>query len=280
MIKGARRIKDLIKNKARGDSAKAQALQRHYAMERLLERISVSDYRDNFILKGGMLVSSMVGLEQRSTMDIDATLTGKTLSSESALSIVREIASISLDDDMSFKVGDSHEIMKDSEYGGVQIPIDAHLGRMKIKLKIDISTGDAITPSKIAFEYPLMLEDRKIEIWAYNLETVLAEKAETIIVRGLFNTRMRDFYDIYMLMTAYDPIDEAIFQEAIRATAANRGHEETLSRAGEVIERLSRSNELMEQWGRYLDRSPFVAEIEWDEIIFSLRSLFALGNLV
>lgn len=91
---------------------------------------------------------------------------------------------------------------------------------------------------------------------------------------------MRDFYDIYMLMTAYDPIDEAIFQEAIRATAANRGHEETLSRAGEVIERLSRSNELMEQWGRYLDRSPFVAEIEWDEIIFSLRSLFALGNLV
>lgn len=115
MIKGARRIKDLIKNKARGDSAKAQALQRHYAMERLLERISVSDYRDNFILKGGMLVSSMVGLEQRSTMDIDATLTGKTLSSESALSIVREIASISLDDDMSFKVGDSHEIMKDSE---------------------------------------------------------------------------------------------------------------------------------------------------------------------
>lgn len=181
MIKGARRVKDLIKNKARGDSAKAQALQRHYAMERLLERISVSDYRDNFILKGGMLVSSMVGLEQRSTMDIDATLTGKTLSSESALSIVREIASISLDD-MSFKVGDLHEIMKDSEYGEVQIPIDAHLGRMKIKLKIDISTGDAITPSKIAFEYPLMLEDRKIEIWAYNLETVLAEKAETIIV--------------------------------------------------------------------------------------------------
>ena len=175
MIKNPRRVKDLIRNKAQGDSTKAQTLQRHYAMERLLERISVSRYRDNFILKGGMLVSSMIGIDQRSTMDVDATITGQTLSPENALSIIGEIAAIKLGDDMMFEVGDSREIMKDSEYGGVQIPITAYLGRMEIKLKIDI--------------------------WAYNLETVLAEKTETIIVRGVLNTRMRDFYDIFMLTT-------------------------------------------------------------------------------
>lgn len=193
VIKNPRRVKDLIRNKAQGDSTKAQTLQRHYAMERFLERISVSRYRDNFILKGGMLVSSMIGIDQRSTMDVDATMTGQTLSPANALRIVGEIAAIELDDDMTFEVGDPREIMKDAEYEGVQIPIRAYLGRMEIKLKIDISTGDAITPSKIAFQFPLMLEDRKIDIWAYNLETVLAEKAETVIVRGVLNTRHARF---------------------------------------------------------------------------------------
>lgn len=280
MIKNPRRVKDLIKNKAQGDSAKAQVLQRHYAMERLLERISVSRYRDNFILKGGMLISSMIGIDQRSTMDVDTTMTGQTLSPENALSIIEEIAGIELDDDMAFEVGDSREIMKDSEYGGVQIPISAHLGRMEIKLKIDISTGDAITPSKVAFQFPLMLEDRKIDIWAYNLETVLAEKAETIIVRGVLNTRMRDFYDIFMLSAVYDPIDAATFRDAIRATAANRGHSELLLRAGDAIARIENSSEMSGQWQRYLASNPFVVEAKWNDVISSVKELLALGELI
>lgn len=280
MIKNPRRVKDLIRNKAQGDSTKAQTLQRHYAMERLLERISVSRYRDNLILKGGMLVSSMIGIDQRSTMDVDATMTGQTLSPENALSIIGEIAAIELDDDMTFEVGDSREIMKDAEYGGVQIPIRAYLGRMEIKLKIDISTGDAITPSKIAFQFPLMLEDRKIDIWAYNLETVLAEKAETVIVRGVLNTRMRDFYDIFMLTTVYDPINAPVFHDAIRATAANRGHSEHLLRAGDAMDRIERSSELSAQWQRYLAGNPFAVEAKWDDVVSSVRELLVLGELI
>ena len=280
MIKNPRRIKDLIRNKAQGDSTKAQTLQRHYAMERLLERISVSRYRDNFILKGGMLVSSMIGIDQRSTMDVDATMTGQTLSPKNALKIVSEIAAIELDDDMTFEVGDSREIMKNSEYGGVQIPIRAYIGRMEIKLKIDISSGDAITPSKVAFQFPLMLEDRKIDIWAYNLETVLAEKAETVIVRGVLNTRMRDFYDIFMLTTVYDPIDAAIFRDAIRATAANRGHSEYLPRAGEAMSQIERSSDLSEQWQRYLVGNPFAVEAKWDDVVLSVRGLLSTGELI
>ncbi|MEQ3363929.1 nucleotidyl transferase AbiEii/AbiGii toxin family protein [Raoultibacter massiliensis] len=249
-------------------------------MERLLERISVSRYRDNFILKGGMLVSSMIGIDQRSTMDVDATMTGQTLSPKNALKIVSEIAAIELDDDMTFEVGDSREIMKNSEYGGVQIPIRAYLGRMEIKLKIDISTGDAITPSKVAFQFPLMLEDRKIDIWAYNLETVLAEKAETVIVRGVLNTRMRDFYDIFMLTTVYDPIDAAIFRDAIRATAANRGHSEYLPRAGEAMSQIERSSDLSEQWQRYLVGNPFAVEAKWDDVVLSVRGLLSTGELI
>ena len=267
MIKSPRRVKDLIKNKAQGNSAKAQTLQRHYAMERLLERISVSRYRDNFILKGGMLVSSMIGVDQRSTMDVDATMTGQALSPENALSIIKEIAAIELDDDMAFVVGDAREIMKDSEYGGVQVPVNASLGRMEIKLKIDISTGDAITPSKVAFRFPLMLEDRKIDIWAYNLETVLAEKAETVVVRSALNTRMRDFYDIFMLLAIYNPIDAAIFRDAIRATAANRGHSDHLLRAEDAMDRIENSSELSEQWQRYLAGNPFAVEAKWGELI-------------
>lgn len=170
--------------------------------------------------------------------------------------------------------------MKDAEYGGVRIPIRAYLGRMEIKLKIDISTGDAITPSKIAFQLPLMLEDRKIDIWAYNLETVLAEKAETVIVRGVLNTRMRDFYDIFMLTTVYDPIDASVFRDAVRATAANRGHSEHLLRAGDAMSRIERSRELSGQWQRYLAGNPFAAEAKWDDVASSARKLLEMGELI
>lgn len=222
----------------------------------------------------------MIGIDQRSTMDVDATMTGQTLSSENALSVIGEIAAIELDDDMTFEVGGSREIMKDSGYGGVQIPVRAYLGRIELKLKIDISTGDAITLSKIAFQFPLMLEDRKIDIWAYSLETVLAEKAETVIVRGVLNTRMRDFYDIFMLTTVYDPIDAAIFSDAIRATAANGGRGEHLLRTGDAMGRIERSGELSGQWQRYLAGNPFAVEAKWDDVISSAKELLAIGGLI
>lgn len=202
MITGARRIKDLIRNRAKGDSAKAQMLLRHFAMERLLERLSVSPYKSDFILKGGMLLSSIVGIEERMTRDIDATMRSRDMSPENVARIINEISSIDIGDGFTFELGEATEIMEDSEYGGVRIPVTASIERTKTTFKIDVSTGDAITPDAIEYVYRLMFEDRSISLHSYNDETFLGERLETILSLATQNTRMRDFYDIWALRTS------------------------------------------------------------------------------
>ena len=199
MIKTSRQLKDLIRNKAKGDSDKSALFIRNYGMERFLERVALSKYKDNFILKGGMLVSAMVGLENRATMDIDTTIRNFPLDAEHARNIVEEIAAVEIDDNIRFSIKDVSNIMDEAEYGGVRLSLDAFLDTMKIPLKVDISTGDAITPAEIEYRYKLMFEQRYISLWAYPLETVLAEKIETVLSRGVLNTRLRDFYDLYIL---------------------------------------------------------------------------------
>ena len=199
MIKTARQLKDLIRNLSRKKSADAQLLMRNYMMERFLERISLSEYRDKFILKGGMLVAAMVGLDARSTMDLDATVKGANVNVEDIENLISAIVSVPLDDGVKFQLKSISEIMDEAEYPGIRVNMTTTFDGVVTPLKIDISTGDAITPREIRYSFKLMLEDRSIDIWAYNLETVLAEKLETIITRTTTNTRMRDFYDIYIL---------------------------------------------------------------------------------
>ena len=185
MIKTSTQVKALIRNMAKSDSDKAQLLIRNYGMERFLERVSLSRYKDNFILKGGMLVSSMVGLDHRATMDIDTTIRNMPLGVPEAEAIVEEIAAVPVEDNVRFEIKDVSTIMDEAEYGGVRLSMDARLDTMRIPLKIDISTGDTITPAAISYRYKLMFEDRYIDLWAYNLETVLAEKIETVLSRSL-----------------------------------------------------------------------------------------------
>ena len=187
---------------AKGDSGKSQLLIRNYAMERFLERVALSKYKDNFILKGGMLVSALVGLQNRTTMDIDTTIRNLPLDSEQVKQIVEEIAAVEVDDNIHFIVKDVSNIMEETEYGGVRLSLDAFLDITKIPLKIDISTGDVVTPAEITYHYKLMFEQRYISLWAYTIETVLAEKIETVLTRTIFNTRLRDFYDLYILQHA------------------------------------------------------------------------------
>lgn len=198
MIKTSRQLKDLIRNLSKEKSADAQILLRNYMMERFLERISLSEYKDKFILKGGMLVAAMVGLDARSTMDIDATVKGANVSVEDVENIIDAIVRVQIEDGVTFRVKTIQEIMDEAEYPGVRVSLETLFDGVTTPLKIDISTGDAITPREIKYRFKLMLEDRVIEVWAYNLETVLAEKIETIITRDVTNTRMRDFYDIHI----------------------------------------------------------------------------------
>ena len=224
MIHTARQLKALVRNRSNSDSKKAQTLIRIYTMERFLERLSVSKYRDYFILKGGILVSSMVGVDRRSTMDIDTTIRNLNLSIEDARSIVEEISAIPLEDGIRFELQDVSEIMEDAEYSGVRLHLTAWLETMRTPIKIDISTGDVITPREIRYSYKLMFEDRSIELYTYNLDTILAEKMETILSRGTVNTRLRDFYDVYILSQQYaDEIMAENVYSALMATSKKRG---------------------------------------------------------
>ena len=199
MIKTSRQLKDKVRNMARGDSAMAQLLIRNYGMERFLERVSLSEHRDNFILKGGMLVSAMVGLENRATMDIDTSIRNMPLDTIAAKAMVEEIVAVPVDDNIRFEINDFGTIMDDAEYSGVRISLNAFLDATRIPLKIDISTGDAITPAAVNYQYKLMFEERYITLWAYNLETVLAEKIETVLSRSVLNTRLRDFLRLHLI---------------------------------------------------------------------------------
>ena len=178
MITTARQLKDLVRNLSKKKSADAQILMRNYMMERFLERISLSEYKNQFILKGGMLVAAMVGLDARATMDLDATIKGTNVSVEDVEMIISKIISIPLNDGVLFRIKRISEIMEEADYPGVRVSMETKFDGVITPLKIDISTGDIITPREIKYNFNLMLENRTIEVWAYNLETVLAEKLE------------------------------------------------------------------------------------------------------
>ena len=260
-------------------SADAQLLMRNYMMERFLERISLSEYRDKFILKGGMLVAAMVGLDARSTMDLDATVKGANVNVEDIENLISAIVSVPLDDGVKFQLKSISEIMDEAEYPGIRVNMTTTFDGVVTPLKIDISTGDAITPREIRYSFKLMLEDRSIDIWAYNLETVLAEKLETIITRTTTNTRMRDFYDIYILEQLHgNTLDPQILHDALRATAHKRGTERHLAEAAEVFEEVENSSVMQKLWESYRKKFSYAADLEWNIIMGAVRSLYALSE--
>lgn len=273
MIKTSRQLKDKVRNMARGDSAKAQLLIRNYGMERFLERVSLSEHRDNFILKGGMLVSAMVGLENRATMDIDTSIRNMQLDTIAAKAMVEEIIAVPVDDNIRFEINDFGTIMDDAEYSGVRISLNAFLDATRIPLKIDISTGDAITPAAVNYQYKLMFEERYITLWAYNLETVLAEKIETVLSRSVLNTRLRDFYDLYVLQDTGLEIDKATLAAALTATARKRGSEQALALYERTLDEIRISPLMREQWERYQGKNSYAAGIVWDDVISDIRAL-------
>ena len=279
MIKTARQLKDLIRNLSREKSADAQLLMRNYMMERFLERISLSEYRDKFILKGGMLVAAMVGLDARSTMDLDATVKGANVNVEDIENLISAIVSVPIDDGVKFQLKSISEIMDEAEYPGIRVSMTTTFDGVVTPLKIDISTGDAITPREVRYSFKLMLEDRSIDIWAYNLETVLAEKLETIITRTTTNTRMRDFYDIYILDQLHgNTLNRQTLYDALLATAKKRGTERHLADAVDVLNEVESSPVMQKLWESYRRKFSYAADLEWSIIMRAVRSLYALSE--
>lgn len=267
-------LKGRLRNVANKNNADARVLLRQFMMERFLERLSKSKYRDNFIIKGGTLVTAMMGVSLRSTMDVDTTIRGFDLNSEEAQRIVNEIMSIDLDDNASFKIKSVENIMDEMDYSGIRLHIDSYYDRIYAPIKIDISTGDVITPGAVEYEYKQILDDETIKLWSYNLETVLAEKIQTILNRGVLNTRMRDFYDIHMLLGIYeDDIDVDVLKDAYRATAEKRQTNTILNSSQRILQDVGDSPEVLTHWERYRKKYKYAENISFEEVVESSKKL-------
>ena len=281
MIRTAWQLKDRIRNLAKSKSADAQVLMRNYMMERFLERISVSEYRDKFILKGGMLVAAMIGLESRATMDIDGTIKGINVNVEDVEKMIATIVSVPMDDGVEFQVKRISEIMDEAEYPGIRVSMETRFDGVRTPLKIDISTGDAITPREVRYRFKLMLEERSIDIWAYNLETVLAEKLETVVSRSTTNTRMRDFYDLHMLSQLYcQIIVPADLSAALTATARKRNTEKYLADVVAALDEIEADVNIVKLWAAYQKKFSYASDVTWNSVMTSVRSLYKLVQSV
>ena len=256
-----------------------EILQR-YMFERVLERISVSRYQDNFILKGGLLLSAMFGIDNRMTKDMDATITGIDISKNKMLKVLNEILSINLKDGVKFDVVDITDIREDDEYGGNKYHIVGKLQSLKVNLEIDISTGDKVTPRELKYKYPLIFEDRTIIISSYNIETILAEKIETVLRRGVFNSRMKDFYDIYYFLTKLrKEIDINILKEAVNHTFTKRNSFEYLNDYEQIIDSIIGNERLEKLWNIYSNKYKYANGININEILNLLKDIIKKLNL-
>lgn len=279
MIRTSMQLKAKIHNLSAGDSTKSQTLLRVFMMERFLERISLSAYRDNFILKGGMLVASLVGLQTRATMDIDTTLRSATLNKEEAERIIEDVVSMEVDDGVTFSITKVEDIMEGHDYPGIRFMLEAKLDHLRQAIKIDISTGDVITPEAVEYDYKLMFEDRSIRLWTYNVETLLAEKLETIMARGIANTRMRDFYDIYVI-TAQEDYQADVLKEAFLATSQKRQTSQMASDMRFILDHVAQDETMQKLWENYAASSFFVEGITWEDAMESVRNLAKQAQLM
>ena len=273
MSSKAMSLKGRIKNIAKSKNISAQVILQNFMFECLLERLSVSKYKDKFVLKGGMLIAALVGIDNRATMDLDTTLRNLSLTQENVIKTITEICAIELDDEVIFTVKKTEPIRKDDIYGGLRVSIDAVYDTIVTPLSIDVSTGDAITPSPVKYTFSGIFDETKeIELWAYNIETVLAEKVETILRRGELNTRPRDFYDIHILCTT-QKYDSEIFKNAFWATAEHRGSAELIRDVHGIVENIKTSMLLQNSWKRYAKEYKYSESISYETVIVALENV-------
>lgn len=266
-MKNAMQLKAVIKNISKDKHISAQLVMQNYMLERLLERISVSKYHQNFILKGGVLIAAMVGLDTRATMDIDATIKEWPVNEESIKKMFLDICKIDVHDDVVFEFKKIGEIREGDEYTGYRVSLSANYPPMAVPLKLDITTGDKITPREIEYRFKLLLEDREISVLAYNLETVLAEKLETIVSRGDQNTRPRDYYDVYILSKLqYKNIKTEYLKAALKATSKKRGSSDILKNYKNIIDVVRNSDAMIKQWKTYQKDFEYATDISFSEV--------------
>lgn len=267
-------LKAWIKNMSEKVNVNENIILQNYMLERLLERIAVSEYKHKFILKGGMLITAIVGIDLRNTLDMDATIKGFDLERDNLENILNEIFNIDLDDGIIFEFSNIKEIRQEDEYGGYRVSLDAKFDKIVVPMKLDITTGDVITPKEIKYKFNLMFEERSIEIMAYNLETVIADKFETIISRNIDTTRARDFYDIYIIWTTQQQnFDKELLGQAIKNKFEYRESTENLDNIDEIIDVIKESDILQEHWKNYQSKFSYAEEISYEDTMKVLEEI-------
>lgn len=259
-------LKAFIKKKAAEKNISAQLVMQNYMLERLLERISLSKYKRNFIFKGGFLISAIVGLDTRATMDLDTTIKGLTLTHESILEIFKEICGMEMTDDVKFELVDISNIREGDDYPGIRVALKVNYPPISVPLTVDVTTGDAITPREIEYTFSLLFDDRTISILAYTLETVLAEKIETVLSRSIANTRPRDFYDIHILYALHGvECNAKTLLQALERTANKRGSQKVLETYPDILMEIRKSEQLRGFWKKYQHDYEYATDISFDD---------------
>lgn len=252
-----------------------ELLQR-FMFERILERISVSKYQENFILKGGLLLSALFGIDNRTTRDMDTTIKGLNISKEQMINVLNEILNIDLKDGVKFELVDVTDIREDDEYGGNKYHLIGKLENLKINLDIDISTGDKVVPKELKYSYPSLFEDKKILIYTYNAETIVSEKIETILRRGQYNSRMKDYYDIHMFLSKFkDNIDINILKLSIKNTFDKRESFNYLKDYEQILDGIFSYDRIVSLWNGYAKNNKYANDIKFEEIINELKEFIS-----
>ncbi len=267
-MKSPEQIKGAIRNIARKTGANPNSLLQMCLFEGILEKLSKSQYQDKFIIKGGLLISSLIGVEMRSTMDMDTTVKGISVNKDIITKIITDILEIPINSDINYKLVKLSPIRKKDKYEDFCANIICNFGKIKANLNIDITTGDVITPKEIKYNYPKILEEGTIPIMTYTLETLLAEKFETISSRNITTTRARDFYDLYMLYSIYkDKINTLILKEAIEKTSKSRGTYEIVTQYNKIGRMLQESSSMQKLWDKYIKSNPYASNITFTDTV-------------
>ena len=277
-MKTPEQLKGTIRNIAKTKNLRSQEVLQMFLFERILDRLASSDYRNNFILKGGLLISSLIGIAGRTTMDMDATVRGINMNEDEITRVICEILAVSVDDGITFTYKRIEPIREDDEYNNFRVYIDAEYGKIKNPMKIDITTGDEITPDAIQYGYPLLLEKGTIPVMAYTLETILAEKYETIIRRNIGTTRARDFYDLYTLYhMRKEQIDLPTLKLAVEHTARKRNSLQLMNEWEEIITDIRNDDTLRILWTNYITENTYASDLSFDDVVGAVEEI---GNLI
>ena len=267
-MKTPEQLKGAIRNIAKEKSLHAQEVLQIFMFERILDRLSQSPYQKNFVLKGGLLISSMIGIAERTTMDMDTTVRGIDMDEANIERIMKEIFAIDVGDGIIFRIEKIEPIREDDDYNNFRVHFIAEYGKIKNKMKIDITTGDEITPAAIEYSFHTMFDKKNIDVYAYSLETILAEKYETVIRRGITNTRSRDFYDLYVLFHLYkDVINPVMFKLAVKHTSTKRGSYELMAKYESICSEVKVDSSLMSNWRNYVEDEKYAARLSFDEVV-------------